>query len=428
MKTILNWLLAILVLSGIGFGGYFSIQQYLAQRNKVAWRTEKIAHGNIRAVVNSTGTVQPKLKVVIGSFVSGPIVELNAEFNQEVKKGDLLARIDPLTYEAIYARDKASLASRLADVAQVKVQLQQAQNDEKRALTLHAKDPSYIASSEMDKFRFARMSLEAQLIASETAVDQARATMENSLANVNYTKITAPVDGMIINRKIDLGQTVAASFQTPELFIIAPDMRVEMHVNASVDEADIGLIKAGQRAGHPVRFTVDAYPDELFEGHVHEVRLNSSTTQNVVTYPVIVAAPNPDLKLLPGMTTNLSFQVDYRDNVVKIPNAALRFYPDPKHVRSEDLPILEGHRQESLDRDDEGAGYAATSMSADERTQLRRNRDHRHVWVVENQKLRAIAVTTGLSDSHYTEMVEGALKPDDVVVIGIEVPLLGATR
>lgn len=427
MKTILNFLI-LLVLAGMGFGGYFSIQQYLAQRNKVAWRTEKVAQGNIRAVVNSTGTVQPKQKVAIGSFVSGPIVELNVEFNQEVKKGDLLARIDPLTYEAIYTRDKASLASRAADVAQVKVQLQQAVNDEKRALTLHAKDPGFITSAEMDKFRFARMSLEAQVNASETAVDQAKATAENSKANVNYTKITAPVDGMIINRKIDLGQTVAAQFQTPELFVIAPDMRVEMHVNASVDEADIGLIKTAQRAGFPVRFTVDAYPDELFEGRVHEVRLNSSTTQNVVTYPVIVAAPNPELKLLPGMTANLSFQVDHRENVVKIPNAALRFYPDPKHVRMEDLPILDGQRQESLGRDDEAAGYAATAMSADERTQLRKSRDRRHVWVLDDLKLRAVPVTTGLSDSHYTEMVEGSLKAEDIVVIGIEVPLLGATR
>jgi HlyD family secretion protein len=428
MKTILNVLILLLVLAGLGSGGYFSIQQYLAQLNKVAWRTEKVAQGNIRAVVNSTGTVQPKLKVAIGSFVSGPIVELNAEFNQEVKKGDLLARIDPLTYEAIYTRDKASLASRMADVAQVKVQLQQAVNDEKRALTLHAKDPSFIASSEMDKFRFARMSLEAQLNASETAVDQAKATAENSLANVNYTKIAAPVDGMIINRKIDLGQTVAAQFQTPELFVIAPDMRVEMHVNASVDEADIGLIKTAQLAGFPVRFTVDAYPDELFEGRVHEVRLNSATTQNVVTYPVIVAAPNPDLKLLPGMTANLSFQVAFREHVIKIPNAALRFYPNPKHVRPEDHPILEGQRQETLERDDEAAGYAATAMSADERNQVRRNRDHRHVWVLDNQKLRAVPVTTGLSDSHYTEMVDGPLKPEDIVVIGIEVPLPGTSR
>ena len=300
MKTFLKWVTLILILNGLGLGVYFPLQQYLAHRNKVNWRTEKVVKGNIRAMVNSTGTVQPKLKVAIGSFVSGPIIELNAEFNQEVKKGDILARIDPLTYQANYARDKALVSSREADVNQMKVQLQQAINDEKRALTLHAKDASYIASSEMDKFKFGRLSLEAQVNAAETAIDMANATMENSLANLNYTKITAPVDGMVINRKIDMGQTVAASFQTPELFVIAPDMRVEMHVHASVDEADIGLIKSAQREGYPVKFTVDAYPDELFEGRVHEVRLNSTTTQNVVTYPVIVAAPQYGTQTVAG--------------------------------------------------------------------------------------------------------------------------------
>lgn len=428
MKTIFRWLITLLILCGLGFGAYSGAVQYLAMRNKVNWRTDKVVHGNIRAVVNSTGTIQPKLKVAIGSFVSGPILELNAEFNQEVKKGEQLARIDPLIYESNFARDAALLASRKADVAQMKVQLQQAMNDEKRAITLHAKDPSFIASSEMDKFKFARMSFEAQVNAAETAVDMAKATMENSQANLNYTRITAPVDGMIINRKIDMGQTVAASFQTPELFVIAPDMRVEMHVHASVDEADIGLIKSAQREKYPVKFTVDAYPDELFEGLVHEVRLNSTTTQNVVTYPVIVAAPNPELKLLPGMTANLSFQVAFRESVTKIPNAALRFYPDIKHVRTEDIPILEGQRLGSPDRDDEQSHESAPAMSADERSQLRRSRDRRHVWVLEKDKLRAIAVTTGLNDSRYTELIDGDLRVDDILIIGIEVPVPGTTR
>jgi HlyD family secretion protein len=142
-----------------------------------------------------------------------------------------------------------------------------------------------------------------------------------------------------------------------------------------------------------------------------------------VTYPVIVAAPNADLKLLPGMTANLSFQVAVRDNVIKIPNAALRFYPDTKHVRTEDLSILEGHRRTTPQSENDQAQHSTMSMSADERSQLRRNRDHRHVWVQDKDKLRAVAVTTGLSDSAYTEMVEGALKVDDVLVVGIEAPL-----
>lgn len=420
MKTLFKWFAITLALTGLCIGAYSPIQQYIASRNSVQWRTEKVVRGSIQSVVNSTGTVQPKVKVAIGSFVSGPIIELNAEFNQEVKKGEVLARIDPQTYEANYSRDRALHATRVAEVAQIKVDLQHAINDENRSLTLHAKDKSFIASAEIDKCKFSRLSLEAKLNASEMAVEQAKATMENSLANLNYTKILAPVDGMIINRKIDLGQTVAASFQTPELFVIAPEMKVEMHVHASVDEADIGQIKTAQRKGLPVTFTVDAYPDELFEGKIHEVRLNSTTTQNVVTYPVIVAAANPDLKLLPGMTASLSFQIAHRDDVLKIPNSALRFYPEAKHVRTEDIPILEGRRHASIASDNEEAQDSATSLSANERSQMRRNRDFRHVWVVDGLKLRAVAVTTGISDSHHTEMIAGDLKLDDVVVIGID--------
>jgi HlyD family secretion protein len=418
---LIKWCIGVLVLAGIGYGASSPLQQYLENRNKVAWRTDKVVKGNIRAAVNSTGTVQPKLKVAIGSFVSGPIIELNAEFNQEVKKGDLLARIDPLTYQANYSRDRAMLATRQAEVAHMKVQLLHAIADEKRALTLHAKDASFIASAEMDKVKYSRQSLEAQLSAAETTVEQAKATMENSLANLNYTQILSPVDGTIINRKIDLGQTVAASFQTPELFVIAPEMKIEMHVHASVDEADIGQIKTAQLQGLPVKFTVDAYPDELFDGRVHEIRLNSTTTQNVVTYPVIVSAANPDLKLLPGMTASLSFEVGARDNVTKVPNMALRFYPDIKHVRAEDLPILEGLKDSNPSPDDENTQHGPITLGADERTQLHQKRNRRHVWVQNgNGKLRAISVITGLSDSRYTELVSGDLFVDDEVVIGIE--------
>lgn len=423
MKKIFKWLAIIVLVIGVGGGGYYALQNYLAQRNKVNWRTDAVVRGNVRSVVNSTGTVQPKLRVAIGSFVSGPILELNAEFNQEVKKGDLLARIDPLLYDANFSRDKASYESRIADVDRAKAQLQQAINDEKRAVALRQEDSSFIAQAEMDKYKFARLTMVAQLRSAETAVEQARAQMESSLANLNYTKITAPVDGIIINRKVDKGQTVAASFQTPELFVIAPDMKTEMHVQASVDEADIGQIKSAQQAGYPATFTVDAYPDELFEGQIHEVRLNSTTVQNVVTYPVIVAAPNPDMKLLPGMTASISFQVAYKSDVIKIPNAALRFYPEAKHVRKEDLGVLEGHKERTMSRSDDDAQQNVQSMSASERTENRKKRDHRHVWVQDaDNKLRAVEVITGLNDSHYTQMIEGDLQEGDRLITGIELP------
>ena len=428
MKTSIRWLIILLIILGLGYGANIPLQQYFAKRNLVNWRTGTVSQGSLKSVVNSTGTVQPKLKVAIGSFVSGPILELAADFNQEVKKDDLLAKIDPRIYNANVARDKASLISREADVYRVKAQLAQAINDEKRAVALRAEDSSFIAQAEMDKFRFARFSLDAQLKAAIASVANAQATLENSVANLEYTEIRAPVDGIILNRKIDPGQTVAASFQTPELFVIAPDMREEMYIHASVDEADIGLIKSAQSAKFPVSFTVDAYPDELFDGQILQVRLSSSTNQNVVTYPVIVSAPNPELKLLPGMTASISFQVAYREQVLKVPNAALRFYPDSKHVRTEDLPILEGHATITAAPDDEQAQQNEKSMSAADRTELRKNRDRRHVWVQSGTKLRAIPVLTGLSDNRYTELLEGELFPGDVLVTGIQAAPVVAPR
>ncbi|MDZ4688544.1 MAG: efflux RND transporter periplasmic adaptor subunit [Planctomycetaceae bacterium] len=417
MRTFLALLVGVAVLAGLGTTAYGPAMEYWAKRNQPAWRTARVEQGDLVAVVNSTGTVKPKLQVVIGSFVSGPIQELFCEFNQEVKKGDLLARIDPRIYESNVARDRAALANREADVGRMRVLVEQAVNDEQRTQSLRKKDAGFITQSEIDKVKFDRLSLEAQLKVSQTAVDQAQAILENSLANLNYTEIRAPVDGMIINRKIDPGQTLAAQFQTPELFIMAPDMRTEMHIHASVDEADIGLIQDAQERKYPVTFTVDAHPDELFDGVINEIRLSSATTQNVVTYPVVVSAPNPDLKLLPGMTASLSFQVDHRDDVVKIPNAALRFYPAAKHVRPADLPILEGNLLASDDQD--GAQQTESSLSAMDRTERRTQRNRRHVWVTDGHLLRAVEVTTGLSDSQFTEMTAGTLKKDDMLVVGI---------
>jgi HlyD family secretion protein len=427
MRTFLVFLLGIAVLAGLGTTAYGPAMDYWAKRNAPVWRTAKVDQGELVAVVNSTGTVKPKLQVMVGSFVSGPILELYCEFNQEVKKGDLLATIDPRIYEANVARDRASLANREADVDRVQALVQQAINDEQRTLALRMKDEDFISQAEMDKVKFNRIAQEAQLKVSLTAVDQALATLETALANLNYTKIRAPVDGIIINRKIDPGQTLAAQFQTPELFVVAPDMREEMHVHASVDEADIGLIQEAQRRKYPVSFTVDAHPDELFHGVINEIRLSSSTTQNVVTYPVVVSASNPELKLLPGMTASISFQVDHRDDVIKIPNAALRFYPLPKHVRPADLPILEGNLQATGGDDDE-ARQSENSLSAMDRTQRWKQRNRRHVWVVDGNYLRAVEVTTGLSDSQFTEMIDGSLKRGDMLVTGIRPVQFAAAR
>ena len=204
------------------------------------------------------------------------------------------------------------------------------------------------------------MSLEAQLVVAEANVEQGKANLDNSIANLNYTDIRSPEDGIIIDRKIDSGQTVAATFQTPDLFVVAPDMKKKMLVYASVDEADIGHILDAQQTNQPVRFTVDAFPDDLFEGQIYQVRQSATITQNVVTYPVIVESPNPDMKLRPSMTASISFQLREKDKVLRVPNAALRFFPQREQVHPDDRKLLES-RDPAPGETDEQTGKARSA-------------------------------------------------------------------
>ena len=400
MRRLVLWSLILGAVGLTGWAAYNPAVRYWKDRNRIEYLEAEVARGRIVAVVNSTGTVKPVREVKVGAFVSGPIESILVDFNDEVKKGDLLARIDPRLYEANVARDEATLATRIADVERVRATLQQAINDERRSLALRAERKDFIADSEMDQYKFGRLNQAAQLSVAETTVKQAKANLDTSIANLAYTKIVAPVDGVIIDRKVDPGQTVAAQFQTPELFTVAPDMRKEMQIYASVDEADIGLIRTAKETGQPVRFTVDAYPDDLFEGKIHQIRKNSSTTQNVVTYPVLVSAPNPDLKLLPGMTASLSFQVGVNEDALLIPNSALRFYPERDQVRPEDRKILEGTEPTEATN-----SQSKSALSADETAEVRRSRSRRHVWVVDGDYLKAVVVHTGISDSKFSELV-----------------------
>ncbi|MGV2335778.1 MAG UNVERIFIED_CONTAM: biotin/lipoyl-binding protein [Planctomycetaceae bacterium] len=225
MKRLLKYLVSLMLLGvAIYFGGGW-VQRWMAERNKPRFRTAKLEMGDLRLSVNASGEVNPVLRVKVGSFVSGPIQKLYVDFNTEVTTGQLLAEIDPRIYAAAVARDEAALTTRRADVDRVKAELQRAVNDENRSLALKKENPDFISQAELDQFRFARLALEAQLQVAEAGVNQALANLENSRANVGYTRITAPVDGVVIDRLIDPGQTLAAQFQTPEMFVIAPQMR-----------------------------------------------------------------------------------------------------------------------------------------------------------------------------------------------------------
>jgi HlyD family secretion protein len=414
MKRLIRWSIILGVLGLIGWAAYGPLWARWKEHSRVNYREAETTRGKIVVVVNATGSVKPVRLVTVGTFVSGPIESIFVDFNAEVKKGDLMAKIDQRIYLAGVARDDATLVTQKANVDQTRAKLQQAINDETRSKALRAQNKGFISDSEMDQFKYNRLSLEAQLAVAEATVLQAKANLDTSVANLEYTEIRSPVDGVVIERKIDPGQTVAASFQTPDLFTVAPDMRKEIYVYASVDETDIGLVSEAQRAGLPVRFTVDAYPDDLFDGKIFQIRMNSTTTQNVVTYPVIVSAANPELKLRPGMTANISFQVGQRTDKLRIPNAALRFFPQRDQVRPEDRKLLEGAIQnEEVDE------QTIAARSAEEKAESRRRRNRRHVWMLDGELLRAVEVITGLSDSKNTELVSGDLREGQKLVTGL---------
>lgn len=413
MKTFLKVIAVLLVLAGLGAAAYRPIANYLESRNKIEWRTQAVEEGQIVQSVNSTGKVEPIKRVSVGATVSGPVFELFVDFNSKVTKGQIMARIDPRLYQSGVERDKAILKTREAEVARATATLQQATNDERRGGELSRSTDAFISEAELDQFKFQRMMREAELQVSQTNVEQARAQLDNSQANLAYTEIVAPCDGIVIDKKIDVGQTLAAQFQTPEMFVVAPEMDKRMHIYASVDEADIGLISKAQESGQTVRFTVDAYPDELFDqGKIVQVRLSSKEEQNVITYPVIVETPNADMKLLPGMTANLSFQINKKDGVKKIPNAALRFYPPRERVHPDDRKILEGFDEQKQ------LAEIPKMMSADEKAQSSQSSTKRHVWVQDGKFLRARPVTIGISDNRFSELISGELEKGLLLVVG----------
>ena len=414
MKTLFRLLLVTGVLSGIGVAAYYPVKTYFDVRNRTLWRTQSVSKGDIAQTVNSTGKVEPIHRVSVGASVSGPISELFVDYNSKVVAGQLMARIDSRIYKSTVARDQALLQTRLAEVARAEALQQQAINDERRGGELKKGNRDFISEAELDQFRFVRMTRDAELQVSKTNVDQAKAQLDNSLANLGYTDILSPCEGVVIEKKIDIGQTLAAQFQTPEMFVVAPEMDRRMHIYASVDEADIGMIRKAQSDGQVVRFTVDAYPEELFDqGKIVQVRLSSTEQQNVITYPVIVETPNTDLKLLPGMTANLSFQIRKRESIVRVPNAALRFYPARDKVHPDDRKIIDG-----VDEQKQVVTDTAKQMSADEKAAATRAQNLRHVWIAEGKFLRGKPVRTGISDNRYTELIGGELSENDELVVG----------
>jgi HlyD family secretion protein len=413
MRRLLKWLLGLaVVLGGLAAAGHFG-QQYLKAKAVPRFTTVAVSTGKIETVVNSSGPIKPVQSVSVGSFVSGPIAEIKVDFNDKVTKGQLLARIDPRLLKAAVDREKAALDTQEAEKDRINAQFDQAVANEKRAIQLRRTNKDYVSDQEMDQLRYARLALFAQIDLAEANIKAAKAGVENAETNLGYTRIISPVDGIVIDRKVDPGQTVAAGFQTPEMFVVGMEMDKHLYVFASVDEADVVQILTAQKQGRPVKFTVDACPDDVFTGTIYQVRQNATTTQNVVTYPVIIEVPNPNLdKLRVGSTANVSFQTDVRENVTRIPSAALRFVPPDQVIRPDDKKYVEVKKKDPKEGEEK--------LSAERRAEQARERTRRVVWVADGDKVKAVPIVIGLQDGQYAELVSGDVKPGQELVTGLE--------
>jgi HlyD family secretion protein len=424
MRRFIRWFLFLAIVGGVVALSIPALS-WIQEKNKTKYVTAAVSRGRVETVVNSTGTVKPVRTVSVGAFTSGPIAEIYVDFNSEITKQDqVLALIDPKLMQAAVDRDRAAVATQKADMERIKALLDQSKRNEERAVKLAKVNLDYISATEMDNFTYGTKSLVAQLDLAKANVKQAEANLMNSEQNLHYTKILGPkeispekgIKGKVIERKVDPGQTVAASFQTPELFTIALEMDKHMHVYASVDEADIGMIQGAKEKQKIVKFTVDAYPGRLFEGTIHDIRMNSTTTQNVVTYPVIIDAPNKEQKLMPGMTANITFQIEGKDDVLRVPAVALRFTPLAVQVREEDRHYLEAITTSQV--------VTGAKRSANDKANMAQSRQRRTIWVQDGELLKAVPVTLGLIENQFAEVVAGELTEGQAIVTGVEGILL----
>lgn len=357
--------------------------------SRETYRTASVERGDVVQTVRVNGAVQPLKLVQVGTQVNGPVRKLHVDYNVQVKEGDLVAQIDPTVYEARLAQDEASLLQSQAQIEKTEADLNHAEKELVRAQALAQRD--MLTKAELDTAIANRDGLLAQQKISRAAMAQAQASLRLSRANLDYTTIRSPVSGVVVSRNVSEGQTVVANMSAQVLFSIATDLR-EIQVEASIPEADIGKLKVGQ----PVTFTVDAHED-TFTGAVSQIRLSSATIQNVVTYPVIVRAPNPALKLFPGMTATITCETDRHSDVMKVPNAALRFKPS---TESRDVsPMTSGSRKSS-------------------------RRPVQQVWRLKDGKnrLEPIPVETGITDGINTEVLKSPeLRVGQEVVVGLQV-------
>ncbi len=345
-----------------------TIWLFASSSGGVHYTTAPVARGVVTKTVTATGTVNPVLTIIVGSYVSGVIQELTCDYNTKVTVGQICAKIDPRPYQTVVDQNRANLGEAKAQLEKDKAALAYAQVNYDRNFRLA--QTNAVSKDTLDNARNALDQAQSQIALDQAAIGQREAQLAAAQVNLDYTSIMSPVEGTVVSRNVTIGQTVAASFQTPTLFLIATDL-TRMQVDTNVSESDIGGLKERQKA----LFTVDAFPKRNFEGQVVQVRQSPQTIQNVVTYDVVVSVDNSDLALKPGMTAATRVVVDERQDVLRVPSQALRYAPS-------------GHRA--------GEGQ---------------------VWVMHNGQLTAVKIAPGLDDDSFTEVLQGELKPGDQVIV-----------
>lgn len=457
-----KWVIALPLLAAVVAVGGFS---FYNSSKKVDYLTAKIERGEIDSVISSTGTVNAVINVQVGSQVSGNIVELHADWNSHVHKGDLVAVIDPVPFQAKVDQAKAAIESAKASVVNGKASLKKADADianafanvknqeanivkaksavsdakvklDRRVLMkkdgIIAQEDLDTAQATYDQAVAAEAAAEAQLTAAQdslesskaqrevvqTQLDSADAQVKQSEANevqaeldLQHTKIISPVDGFVVARNMDVGQTVAASFSAPTIFNIAKDL-TKMQVDANIDESDIGRVKVDQ----PVTFTVDAFPGQAFMGAVTQIRENATNVQNVITYDVVIKFDNSDLKLFPGMTANVRILTDRQTDVLKLPNAALRFRPA-------DAPPTPSADKGGGDKKGGGGGFGKGGFGQGSQSKGRGPGGFQTLYTLgEDGKPKAVRVRVGSGDGNFVALLSDNIKEGDSVITGIQLP------
>jgi HlyD family secretion protein len=406
-KKVAAWVLPVLIVAGLAF----AVWRWQASKSApdVAFRTAPVERKRIVARVTASGTLQATVTVQVGAQVSGRIAKLNADFNSTVKKGEIIAKIDPQLFIAAVQRERANWVAAKAGLVKAKAQQRDADLALKRTRALH--DQALAAAQELQTAETAVAVAAAQTEVAQAALEQQVAALNQAQVNLSYTDIVSPIDGVVISRNVDVGQTVASSLQAPTLFVLAEDLK-KMQVHTSIAEGDVGRLVPGMDTW----FTVDAYPGQRFKGHISQIRNSPTTVQNVVTYDAVIDVENDDLRLRPGMTATTSVIYAERDEVLSIPNAALRFKPPPEiapaRAPASTLSVTAAGAEPSASAAPEGSARHRSKQEKGDKADAERT-----VYVLRGGRPEPAAVRLGLSDGTTTEVLSGDLKEGEAVVV-----------